>query len=43
MQIMRMACRLAGLETSGVLRLLKSELVLVPCVKHLEWVGGKVK
>ena len=34
MQIMRMACRLAGLETSGVLRLLKSELALVPCVKH---------
>ena len=31
---MRMACRLAGLETSGVTKLLKSELALVPCVKH---------
>ena len=34
MQIMRMAGRLAGLETSGVTKLLKSELALVPCEKH---------
>ena len=31
---MRMACRLDGLETSGVTRLLKSELALVPSEKH---------
>jgi hypothetical protein len=32
---MRMACRLAGLDTSnGVTKLVKSEWALVPCVKH---------
>ena len=35
LQSMRMACMVAGLVTSGVLRLVYRELALVPCVKHL--------